>query len=1224
MMSESCGILFWNCRSFGRHYHDIEYLLEPKNGIKWASQQKVLAFCETHHMHENINAGGNRTHNRLRPVKEFIWHELSHRSNSGGLAILLHETIASSVPSLPSISKIDEDDSSDILWRILRPPNVEPFLFGMVYLKPGSPLSVIHSLCRSIRAAVNLNLPLLLAGDFNLRHGNWDPTTSAPSASANYLANFLDDNDLSVLNSVFIPGLFTRPSVLDYAAGSVIDLAITSNPHLIENMQIAEEAVHLLQSDHLPITLSVQLPPSSLPSSKCSLNSTRINWNIHKNRDLWRDELSLEISFQLKQLVFPFDQLKRFSNNISKMKAQQIVDSAVAILVMAIFIAGKNTIGIKRNRPVSKTWFGYPGVSIYHKKLRAALLRLHRSNCPQRYREYQEARRRWKSITARAIDHGWNELCKSVQTDPDSPLHWAAYKKSIPSNFAPLNSFCDGNNNPPANIKQSLENLTSAYVRQSVPPQAHPPIVDHDVNGILAMCENLSLQPDGSDGWEFTIEEVKKQCEQLNAKSAPGPDYIHPLFLKYGGNDLYRALAAVFNFSWRQAVVPLSWKQANVMSLYKGKGGRSQPSSYRPISITSMIIRTFEHLIHCRFSSQINGNLHPLQFGFRAQRSTTDAIAQILQHIRNHFSKGLSIPVAFLDLEKAFDRVWIDRLLILLFQIGVRGSAWRWCRSFLEKRQIRCIDRASSSSWHHLSYGVPQGSVLSPLFFAVFINEVAQVLRVQCPAVKMILYADDVALAPSFSPQTSRNEWKKQFQAALNIMSHWAAASRMTFSSKKSATVVFTPRTPNAGGPHPDNYSFSLSNFTLPVQSSFFYLGLWFQNDLKWKQQEQHCINRAKADSYLISRLIHPPAPPHFPAIRSLVLGYLRPRCMYAIEMWRPSPPCLRRLQSSLLRPLQRILLLPYDTHHLGTLVDSNCPSLKSFREQQLIRFINRAESLDSTHPTNLLFNQDDWNDVHIPHPHSNKQSKQMICLRSTFAEAKAVKKIWLQRPVIPDKCYISAPPLYSLPQPNDARNDHQDDIKDWGSNSLDSSSQNSFPAIDLNNHNSLRQQCMIRTHHEWRTDPKHRTNAPLLSIKHVPCRSHYMYLLKNPFVSLLAKARARRLFTQRRRNFINDTTTPFCTHNECNDQQRIDDIEHIVLHCPRHVHSRLRLLFQLSQLDHPPSFSLALILGHVSDIDRLTIKAKDHAVVILQFIEEFWNSISVERSNCLILRSLI
>src|SRR5690606_8847562 len=137
--------------------------------------------------------------------------------------------------------------------------------------------------------------------------------------------------------------------------------------------------------------------------------------------------------------------------------------------------------------------------------------------------------------------------------------------------------------------------------------------------------------------------------------------------LRHGGGQLQHSLLLLFNFSWAHGALPLDWRSAHVVALYKGKGDATNPTDYRPISLTSCVVRCMEQLIQQRLYAFVEqrGLLHSLQFGFRKQRGTLDAVYVLTERIRFLLShkRGRAVPVAFLDLAKAYDRTWHPGLL---------------------------------------------------------------------------------------------------------------------------------------------------------------------------------------------------------------------------------------------------------------------------------------------------------------------------------------------------------------------------------------------------------------------------------------------------------------------------------------------------------------------------------------------------------------------------------
>ena len=627
---------------------------------------------------------------------------------------------------------------------------------------------------------------------------------------------------------------------------------------------------------------------------------------------------------------------------------------------------------------------------------------------------------------------------------------------------------------------------------------------------------STALPPHESDEWVFTPAAVEEQCTFQHTNSAPGCDSILPVLLKHAGKSSYAALSNLFTYSWRHAVLPQQWTEANVMALYKGKGARSQPASYRPISMTSIIIRTFEHLIHKRLLALLEAAsfFHPLQFGFRPNHSTLDAVNYLQYNTRAQYIKSgttsRTCPTLFLDIQKAFDRVWHPKLLQEVERAGITGRAWKWLHAFLSRRRIRTVYGNHQSEWRRLEYGVPQGAVLSLLLFNIFINALATRLSAACPRLNVQLYADDIAIQPrapplvngrrpSSRPGQSRTHpvYDVDLPNCFRLLNRWCAETRMRFGEAKTEWVVFDM----SNGPFvPTKYKqlggLHLCGFVPRVVEEYKYLGVTHHRRLSWNTQANEALARVRQDSHMICRLIHPPSEPHFPAVRALCIGYMRARCTSAFAFWSPTGKQVRQMQAAFLRPIQRVLGLPTSSHHLGALVEAHCPSFAALRTQAAARFLLRAEQLLLSHPT---------------HPTSRtlRQDRQeAACLLKRRLGHKAAA-----RPVTNLAETVAIPHLISnvlahLPQLAPAH----------------SLMQRYFPVganmpmplpttLTMAEVNAL---LMVDTHREWRADAEmamaSASTAPLLTIKTSPRPSLYFKLETNPMVSVRARLRANRL----------------------------------------------------------------------------------------------------------------
>ncbi len=288
----------------------------------------------------------------------------------------------------------------------------------------------------------------------------------------------------------------------------------------------------------------------------------------------------------------------------------------------------------------------------------------------------------------------------------------------------------------------------------------------------------------------FTMDELKHAILQMNAKGACGPDDIPPTFLKALGPAALTELLAIFNELFLLGICPKEWRRAIIIPLLKALKSASELASYRPISLTSCICKTFERMMSERlfYLAESRGLLSPYQAGYRKMRGCEDQIARIIQGIEDGFEQDphhRSVLV-LLDFSKAFDQVWTEKLLLHLHEIGIPLQFIRWLREFLSNRSGRVKFNGILSHGVHFLQGVPQGSVLSPLLFLFYINALAPLL----PDKNInSMFADDVSI---LSTARTLKEAQDRAQAAVDIVVKWAKRCKLKLNASKSEVSFFS------------------------------------------------------------------------------------------------------------------------------------------------------------------------------------------------------------------------------------------------------------------------------------------------------------------------------------------------------------------------------------------------------------------------------------------------
>ena len=428
---------------------------------------------------------------------------------------------------------------------------------------------------------------------------------------------------------------------------------------------------------------------------------------------------------------------------------------------------------------------------------------------------------------------------------------------------------------------------------------------------------------------------VKKKLSNLKPTAAPGPDGVWTRILHKLADVLAKPLSMIFTKLFAEGCVPSIWKKANVCPIFK-KGVKGDTGNYRPVSLTCVIGKVMESLL--RDSVVKHLVLHQLirasQHGFMLGRSTLTNLLAYLESLTALVDEGHAVDVLYLDFAKAFDKVPHARLIEKCRGLGIGGKVLSWIQEWLTGRQQRVVLNGKYSGWGDVVSGVPQGSVLGPTLFVIFINDID--CAVDVTGSLLLKFADDTKWAMVVDTE----EQCQVFQEGIHRLENWSREWQMLFNSGKCHVLHLGSRNRER--------EYTMGGQVLETVDSEKDVGILVHKSLKPSQQ---CLRAATRANQVLGQLSRAVGYRDKDTFLKLYCVYVRPHLEYAIQSWSPwliqDKEVLEKVQRRALKMVSNMKGKTYEER----LLEANMTTLETRRNRgdmiQVFRIMTGKDDVD-------------------------------------------------------------------------------------------------------------------------------------------------------------------------------------------------------------------------------------------------------------------------------------
>ena len=518
--------------------------------------------------------------------------------------------------------------------------------------------------------------------------------------------------------------------------------------------------------------------------------------------------------------------------------------------------------------------------------------RYQKSNTFQAYIKYTEQRNKTAKLLRKTKQQFEKRLAEECKKNPKALFKYANFKNKTKKNVIRLK---DKNGNILTEDRENADALNNFF--QSIHTE-EPDAEDVRLGLIKDLPNNNTSTFHHMPDIIITKDMIAEQLNKLDPNKSNSPSCVPPRIIKECKEGLIDPLHYIYNLSLTTGTVPSKWKDGDITPLFKDDD-RHKASNYRPVTLTSVLCRTMERIIKQQVMEFLidNNTLSKDQHGFLNRRSCLSNLLVSLEEITALYDEGYPIDEIFLDLSKAFDKVPHQRLLYKIRNIGITGDLHKWIESFLTNRRQRVRINGIFSDWCNVKSGVPQGSVLGPILFILYINDLPDAIKSSCK-----IFADDTKLIQAIRDLKSIEHLQQDLEALQN----WSKTWKLEFNASKCKVLHIGKKNPLA--------SYSMNEKELTSVKEEKDLGCIMRADLKQSSNIKHHISKANRLLGMIRRTFT-----YLPKESFLLLykTYVRPRVEYCQQAFYPylKKDCreIEKVQRRATKLVKDIADLPYE-----------------------------------------------------------------------------------------------------------------------------------------------------------------------------------------------------------------------------------------------------------------------------------------------------------------------